>query len=248
MLKEVSLRWPVFLKLNMNKIKQNIPNFITSLNLGAGCLSIIAACHGTQPFWGLMGFQWAFLFMAMGGLADFLDGFAARLLKAYSDLGKELDSLCDLVTFGVAPTLTLFFLMDAIGVDKWLCWTTLLIPICAAFRLGRFNLDTRQATTFIGLPVPANAIFWIGYAQLMWEGVQFLSIWYVFLCFLVVECWLMNSNIPMFSLKMKNLSIKENLPRYLLAVAAGVFCFTLGVGGLFWLIVFYVFCGISFKK
>ena len=231
----------------MNRLIRNIPNCITALNLGAGCLSIIAASHGTSEFWGLLGFQWAFLFMAMAAVADFLDGFAARLLKAYSDLGKELDSLCDLVSFGVAPGLTLFFLLQDIGIDRWLCWTTLLIPICAAFRLARFNLDSRQTTSFIGLPVPANAIFWIGYAQLMFEGVQFLSLWYVFICFLIVECWLMNSNLPMFSLKMKNLSFKENWTRYLLVLAAGLFCFTLGAGGLFWLIVFYVFLGIVFK-
>lgn len=232
----------------MNKIIKNIPNCITALNLGAGCLSIIAASHGTSEFWGLLGFQWAFIFMGIAALADFLDGFAARILKAYSDVGKELDSLCDVVSFGVAPALTLFFLIQDIGIDKWLCWTTLLIPVSAAFRLARFNLDTRQKENFIGLPVPANAIFWVGYAALMYRGVDFLSLWYVFLCFLLVECWLMNSNLPMFSLKMKNLSIKENLPRYLLLIAAGIFCFTLGVGGLFWLIVFYIFCGVAFKK
>lgn len=232
----------------MNKIIQNIPNFITALNLGAGCLALIAASHGIGTFWGLMGFQWAFIFMAMAATADFFDGFAARLLKAYSDVGKELDSLCDLVSFGVAPAFTLFFLMEDIGVDRWLCWTTFLIPVCAAFRLARFNLDTRQSENFIGLPVPANAMFWIGYAALMWQGVLFLSYWYVFLCFLVVECWLMNSEVPMYSLKIKNLSIKDNWPRYLLILAAGVFCFTLGVGGLFWLAVFYVLCGIAFKK
>ena len=232
----------------MNKILKNIPNCITALNIGAGTLAIIAASHGTGDFWGLLGFQWAFIFIGIGAAADFLDGFAARLLKAYSDLGKELDSLCDVVTFGVAPALTLFFLLKDIAVDPWLCWTTLLIPVCSAFRLARFNLDTRQTVSFIGLPVPANAIFWIGYASLIWRGVSFLSVWYVFLCFLIVECWLMNSNIPMFSLKMKNLNFKENLPVYLLALAAGVFCFTLGVGGLFWLIVFYVFCGVVFKK
>lgn len=232
----------------MNIIVKNIPNCITALNIGAGCLAIIAASHGINEFWGLRGFQWAFLFIAMGGLADFLDGFAARLLKAYSDLGKELDSICDVVTFGVAPALALFFLLQDIGVDKWLCWTTLLIPVCAAFRLARFNIDTRQTSTFIGLPVPANAIFWIGYASLMYQGVNFLSYWYVFICFLVLECWLMNSNIPMFSLKVKNLSIRQNLPLYLSAIAAGVFCFNLGAGGLFWLIIFYVLVSISFKK
>lgn len=232
----------------MNKIIKNIPNCITALNMGAGCLSIIAASYGVTNLWGMPGFQWAFIFMAIAAVADFLDGFAARLLKAYSDVGKELDSLCDVVSFGVAPAMTLFFLMKDIAVDPWLCWTTLLIPVCAAFRLARFNLDTRQTESFIGLPVPANAIFWIGYAALMWQGVTFLSVWYVFLCFLVVECWLMNANLPMFSLKIKSLSFRENWPRYLLALAAGVFCFSLGVGGLFWLIVFYVIFGVAFMK
>ena len=232
----------------MNRTVKNIPNGFTTTNLAAGCLSIIAASHGASQFWGLLGFQWAFIFMAIGASADFLDGFVARALKANSELGKELDSLCDLVTFGVAPGLTLFFLIQDIGQDKWLSWTTLLIPIAASVRLARFNLDPRQTTTFIGLPVPANAIFWIGYAALMYQGVQFLSIWYVFICFLLAECWLMNSELPMMSLKIKSLAFKENLPRYLLLIAAGVFCFTLGVGGLFWLIIFYVFCSIAFLR
>ena len=230
-----------------NKIIKNIPNFITCLNIGAGSLAIIAASRSTSPFWGLLGFQWAFIFIAIAACADFLDGFAARVLKAYSDVGKELDSLCDVVSFGVAPALTLFFLLQSMSTDHWICWTTLLIPASAALRLARFNVDTRQSITFIGLPVPANAIFWIGYAALLWEGVEFLSYWYVFLCFLIAECWLMNSPIKMFSLKIKSLSLKENLPAYLLIIAAGVFCFTLGVGGLFWLIWFYLFLSISFK-
>ena len=211
-------------------------------------MAIMAASYSTAPLWGLRGFQWAFIFIAIAALADFFDGFAARMLKAYSNLGKELDSLCDVVSFGVAPAMILFFLLKEIGTDSWLCWTSFLIPVCAAFRLARFNIDTRQTTSFIGLPVPANAIFWIGYAALMWQGVSFLSAWYVFLCFLVVECWLMNSNLTMFSLKMKSLSFKENLPRYLLVPAAGVFCFTLGVGGLFWLIIFYILSSICFKR
>lgn len=232
----------------MNKIRKNISNCITVSNLGAGCMSIISASHGTGELWGLLGFQWAFLFIAMGAVADFLDGLVARLLNSYSDLGKELDSLCDLVTFGVAPAMTLFFLMKDLQLDPWLCWTTLLIPICAALRLAKFNIDTRQTTTFLGLPVPANAIFWIGYAALLWRGIVVLSLWYVFICFLIVECWLMISNIPMFSLKVKTLGFKKNLVPYLLILAAGVFCFTLGTGGLFWLIIFYVLCSIVFKN
>ena len=232
----------------MQKINRNIPNTITSLNLGAGVMAIIAASHGTGSFWGLLGFQWAFIFIGIAALADFFDGFSARMLKFYSDLGKELDSLCDIVSFGVAPAITLFFLINDLVPDKWIGWTVLLIPICAALRLARFNIDPRQTASFIGLPVPANAIFWIGYANFMSEGVEFLYQWYVFIPFLLVECWLMNSNIKMFSLKIKTLSFKENIPRYLTILAAAVFCFTLGVSGLFWLIVFYILCSISFKS
>ncbi|MCH5239193.1 MAG: CDP-diacylglycerol--serine O-phosphatidyltransferase [Muribaculaceae bacterium] len=231
----------------MNKVVKNIPNCITALNLAAGCLAIIAASNATKPFWGLVGFQWAFLFMAMAAIADFLDGLMARILNAYSNLGKELDSLSDLVSFGVAPALTLFFLLQEIGPEPWLSWVCLLIPVCAAFRLAKFNLDSRQAFSFIGLPVPANAIFWIGFANLIYEGVNFLSVWYVLIPFIVVEGWLMNSNIPMFSLKIKSWGLKENFPRYLLILGAAIFCFSLGVSGLFWLILLYVLLSIAFR-
>ena len=230
-----------------NKLKKNTPNCITALNLGPGVLAIITASYSSSILWGLPGYQWAFIFIGIAAVADFFDGFAARMLHAYSDLGKQLDSLCDLVSFGVAPAMVLFFLLRDHGTDQWLCWTTILIPICAAFRLAKFNIDDKQTSSFLGLPVPANAIFWIGYSALMMKGIEFLSIWYVFICFLIAECWLMDSNLPMFSLKIKNLSFKQNLPRYLLIAAAAVCCFTLGVGGLFWLIIFYFLCSLIFR-
>ena len=232
----------------MNIIIKNIPNCITLFNIASGTLAIIASTYSTSELWGMSGFYWAFIFIGIASVADFLDGFAARALKAYSDVGKELDSLCDVVSFGVAPALILFFLLRDIGSVNWLCWTTLLIPLSAALRLARFNVDTRQTYFFIGLPVPANAIFWIGYASLMCKDITFLSKWWVFILFLIVECWLMNSNIKMFSLKFKNFSIKDNWHRYLLVIACCFFCFTLGVGGLFWLIIFYILSSLSFKS
>lgn len=232
----------------MVSIRRNFPNLLTCVNIIGGTLAVIAASYGISELWGLHGFQWAFIFMAIGALADFFDGFSARLLHAYSQVGKELDSLCDVVTFGVAPCITLFFLLRDVGTDPWLCWTTILIPVSAAYRLARFNVDSRQTTSFIGLPVPANAIFWIGYAALIWRGVEFLSVWYVFLIFLIVECLLMNSNIQMFSLKMKDYSFKNNIPQYLLVIATAIFCFSLGTSGLFWVIVFYILSSIAFTK
>lgn len=233
----------------MNAITRNIPNSITCLNLLAGCMAIVAAAKGTLPLWGMAAYQWAFIFIAIGAAADFLDGFAARALHAYSNLGKELDSLCDLVTFGVAPAMIMLNLFQENPATATISWAALLIPVAGAVRLARFNIDTRQATTFIGLPIPANAIFWIGYASLYAsDGVSFLGEWYWFLPILLVECWLMNSPLRIFSLKFKNLKLKENMGRYLLIAATAVCCFTLGVGGLLWLIVFYVLLSVTLKN
>lgn len=233
----------------MNPVKRNIPNSITCINLLAGCMAIVAGSHGMEEMWGLPAYQWAFIFIAIGAVADFLDGFAARALHAYSELGKELDSLCDLITFGVAPAIIVLNLMQQQGLDPWVGWTALLIPVAGAIRLARFNLDTRQSTTFIGLPIPANAIFWIGFAALFAQNdVSFLSTWYWFLPILLIECWLMNSPFKMFSLKFKSLNLKENFPRFLLIAAAAICCFTFGVAGLLWLIVFYVLLSLCLQE
>ena len=216
----------------------------------AGCMAIICASNGESPQWGLRGFEWAYIFIAIAAVADFCDGFAARLLKAYSNLGKELDSLCDLVSFGVAPGLIMYYLLDNPDVLPWLKWCTLIIPAACALRLARFNIDSRQTSVFIGLPVPANAIFWIGYSYLMTYQVGFLSQWYVFLPVLVIIAWLMNSPLKMFSLKFSTWSLKDysNIRRYSLVAAAAVFCFSLGVGGLMWLIIFYILLSINYKS
>ncbi|MBD5356977.1 MAG: CDP-diacylglycerol--serine O-phosphatidyltransferase [Bacteroides sp.] len=224
----------------MNPIVRNIPNTITCINILSGCVAIVAASKGTQPLWGLQAFQWAFIFIAIGAVADFLDGFAARALHAYSNLGKELDSLCDLVTFGVAPAMIMFHLLEGMGVAAWMPWATLLIPISGAVRLARFNIDTRQTTYFIGMPIPANAIFWIGYAATMTAGVGAFSEWYIFLPILIIECWLMNAPMKMFSLKIKDFSLKKIAPQLMLVAAAIILCITLGVGGLMWLMLFYI--------
>lgn len=232
----------------MNPIKANIPNSITCINLVAGCLAIITAANGVETMWGMPAYQWAFIFIAIGAVADFLDGFAARALHAYSNLGKELDSLSDLVTFGVAPAMIVFHLIGQSGCQEWLKWTALLIPVAGAIRLARFNIDTRQTTSFIGMPIPANAIFWIGYSAMYMQGAGFLYEWYVFLPVMAVECWLMNSPVKIFSLKFKNLDFKENAHRFILIIAAVVFCFTLGTGGLLWLIIFYILLSLAFKS
>lgn len=223
----------------MNVITRNIPNSVTCLNLLAGTLAIICAGKGGDPWWGLCGWQWASIFIGIAAVADFLDGFFARMLRAYSALGKELDSLCDLVSFGVAPALTLFNVLPLVEAPEWLRWCLLVIPVGAALRLAKFNIDTRQASFFIGLPVPANAIFWIGYCGMLLDGATFLTYPAVFLPILLLEAWLMVSPFKLFSLKFRDYSLKPNRYRYLLAAAAAVLVFCMGVGGLMWLIVFY---------
>lgn len=223
----------------MNVIVRNIPNTITCMNLVAGVMAIIAAFHGSEPLWGLAGYQWSWIFIGLAAVADFCDGFAARLLHAYSSLGKELDSLCDLISFGVAPSLLIFNCMTEMGGTPWLAWPVLLVPVFGALRLARFNIDDRQTTSFIGLPIPANAIFWIGYSALVYQNVGFLTQWYVFLPVLAVESWLMVSPVHFFSLKFKTWGWKGNQWRWLMIVSAVALVAITGVPGLLWTIAVY---------
>ena len=223
----------------MNVIKRNIPNAVTCLNMAAGVMAILCAAKGSAPLWGLDGIQWAWIFIGIAAVADFLDGFCARLLHAYSELGKQLDSLCDAVSFGVAPGVMMHYALLDAGAPGWTSWCVILIPILGVLRLAKFNIDTRQSVNFIGLPIPANAIFWIGYASLLAQGVGFLATWYWFILILLVETWLMVSPVHFFSLKFKNWGWKENQWRWLMIITTAVLVFCMGVGGLLWTIVVY---------
>ena len=227
----------------MNTIKKNIPNSITCLNILAGVLSIICTIKGDSPLWGLKGYEWGYIFIGIAAVADFLDGFCARLLHAYSDMGKELDSLCDLVSFGVAPALAVYTCFEANG-DSWVKWLALLIAVAGALRLAKFNVDTRQTENFIGLPIPANAIFWIGYTSLVYAGSTLLSSDWMFAIAVIIESWLMISPVKLFSLKFKTWGWKGNEFRWLLIATAIALVFCMGVSGLMWLIIVYVCYGL----
>lgn len=224
----------------MNPIVKNIPNAITCLNMASGVTAIIFASRGNEFFGALPAWEWAFIFIAIAAAADFLDGFAARMLHAYSELGKQLDSLCDMVSFGVAPAMLLFSCIADCSLSPWLPWMAILVPVAGALRLAKFNIDTRQTSSFIGLPIPANAIFWIGFTAMVRSGVLFPASWPWFLPVLILECWLMVSEVPMFSLKLKSWGWRGNQARWILVAAAVVFVFSLGWAGLMWLIVFYI--------
>lgn len=203
----------------MNIITKNIPNAITCLNLAAGFAAIMFAAHAAEPFGSMLGWQWAALCIGIAAVADFCDGFSARLLRAYSNLGKELDSLCDLISFGVAPAAIIFNILLLANAPLWLLCLTVMIPICGALRLARFNIDTHQTTDFIGMPIPANAIFWVGYAAGMMHDSTFMLRPATIACAIVIVSLLMVSSQKMVSLKFKNLNFRENIKRYLVIAA-----------------------------
>lgn len=207
---------------------KHIPNFITSLNLVSGFIAIIFAANGN-----LITSSW-FLLAAM--IFDFMDGFSARLLKAYSPLGKELDSLADVVSFGVAPGLIIYYLLINSGstgspvnlysdVFKTIVFMLIaaIMPVCGAIRLAIFNLDSTQSTSFKGLPIPANALAVIsvviaGHYSNSPLIDSFTSSPLLLIIFTIILSLLMVSRIPLFSLKITNLKLKGNEGRYILFV------------------------------
>ncbi len=183
----------------------------------------------------------AFVLIALSAVADFLDGLVARLLHAVSNIGAELDSLADLVSFGLAPALVLYNMMLGYGEGHW-ALLTLLLPVFGALRLARFNVDTNQTTTFTGLPIPANAIFWIGFtAGYATHHTPLLAVRLL----IVALSLLMVCNLRMFSLKMHNLwSFKDNWAQYLLMTATVAAVVVMGLSGLTFAIILYVLLSI----
>ena len=227
----------------MKAIRNNIPNAITSLNLLCGCLACIAAFHCYDPMCGtaLKGYEWAFIFIALAAVADFCDGLVARALHAVSNIGAELDSLADLVSFGLAPAMVLYNMMLGQGEGHW-ALAALLLPVFGALRLARYNVDPTQGTVFTGLPIPANAIFWIGFTA--WYATHPVNLWIV-LALIVALSLLMVCNLRMFSLKMHNLtSLKQNWAQYLQIIATVAFVAVLGLPGLAAAILLYVLLSI----
>jgi CDP-diacylglycerol--serine O-phosphatidyltransferase len=198
-------------------MKKHIPNSVTCLNLLSGCLGIVFAFQGNLA--------WASYAILIAAVFDFLDGMLARLLKAYSEMGKELDSLADVVSFGVLPSVIIYhlFLQSTHPHLTWVNYSAFLIAIFSALRLAKFNIDTRQSDNFIGLPTPANAI--------LISSLPFISTQEVFLsdilqnslflaAFSLIMGLLLVSEIPLISLKFRGLALKGNLHRYILVFSS----------------------------
>lgn len=186
-------------------IRKHIPNFITMLNLFTGSVGVYYAFDGN--------FKLSFLAILIAGLFDFFDGLAARALKAYSPMGKELDSLADVISFGLAPGVIVFSLLEQSVYPEWVKFAGFIIPVFSALRLAKFNIDENQTASFIGLPTPANAIFWAGMGYSC-SGLLTENSWIVLVLTLVLSALLV-SKLPMFSLKFKNLRWAENKMQYI---------------------------------
>lgn len=221
-------------------MKKHIPNTITCCNLVCGCIATQYALQGN--------FSVALTFIILGATFDFFDGFAARLLHVSSAIGKELDSLADCITFGLAPAAVVYSLMKLAPMPvasdllaELLPYTAFIIAAFSALRLAKFNLDERQSTTFFGLPTPANALFWSALAVGASQWIASSS-WSIYLLLLGTVCSaaILVADIPMFALKFKNYSLADNKLRYGFIIVSAISLALLGWTGFAAIIPLYI--------
>jgi len=209
------------------RMKKHLPNIFTSLNLLAGCMAVVMIFRDHM--------EWAAYLIFLAAFFDLLDGMAARVLRLNSAYGKELDSLADMVSFGFVPGIVVFKLlqqseMDALALPESVLalvqFAPFVITIFSALRLAKFNLDTRQTNSFIGLPVPANTLFVVSLPMILIQEVGDFDVILlnplVLLILSILLSLLLVSEIPLFSLKFKSLSVKENLYQYTLLILSAI--------------------------
>ena len=225
-------------------MKKHIPNLITLGNLFCGTIATIFAVEGD--------FMHAGLFVVLGIILDFFDGFAARLLNVSGELGKQLDSLADMVTSGVVPGVIMLKLLgdkqiglDSFTVPSFLPLLGLLLTLGACYRLAKFNIDTRQSESFIGLPTPAMSLFVISLPLILeYSNIDLVEDIirnnYFLIGVTVLLTYLMNAEIPLFSLKFKEYSIKNNLVKYMFLCISLLMIVILKYIAIPLIIVFYV--------
>lgn len=229
---------------------RHIPNIITCLNLFCGCLAVVSAFNGRLDS--------AAYFIFAAAVFDFFDGFAARMLKVRSDIGKELDSLADVVSFGVAPASIMYMMLlqavvaqgfsnDTFAVGGIISLSAFLIAVFSGLRLAKFNLDTRQTDSFIGLPTPANALFICALAFTARGSGGLASLsgnMYFLLAVTVVFSLLLVSELPLFSLKFKTFDWKSNKIRYIFIMLSAIILAVLHWSGLAAVILLYIFLSV----
>ncbi len=250
---------------------KQIPNIFTLLNLICGCIAIVFILQNGITFQNTAeGIQLinlsqnlclASLFIGIAAVVDFLDGFVARLFNASSEMGKQLDSLADIVSFGVAPSMIIYQFLrmsfsgneDGLNTPMLLLFPAFIIAAAGAYRLARFNLDTAQQFGFKGVPIPAAGLLLASLPLIYWHSNNetILSIlqnkWFLYSLILVVS-WLMVSKMPLMALKFKNVLVKDNLPKYILvgfAIVAAIFLQWLAVPVVF---IAYIILSLAFKN
>ena len=241
----------------MKRIIRSVPNFITTLNLVSGTLAVLMAAEGRPGYAGIL--------ILLAALFDFLDGFSARLLKAYSETGKQLDSLADVISFGVAPGILVYVLMKrslpglmvpladihTAGWNWLLLLSPFLIPVFSALRLAKFNLDPRQSVSFLGMPTPANAMLWASFGMISDFALtpEFPVLLFTsrnLLMAILITSLLLVSELPMFSLKFEGFSLRNNWYRYIFLASSLLLLILLGIYGLAVIILLYIAVSVSF--
>ena len=223
-----------------NIIVRNIPNSITCCNLISGCIATYNAFLGD--------IRMALLWIIVGAVFDFFDGMSARLLKVSSPIGKELDSLADDITFGFAPSAIIFYELsimeypsELLMLKPYLPYFAFVMAAYSALRLARFNLDERQSLGFIGLPTPANALFWgalfVGAQNFMESTAYMLPVVLLMIC---VSCWLLIAEVPMFALKFKQWGWKGNEVKYIFLISCLPLLMIFGITAFSVIIAWYV--------
>lgn len=216
-------------------MKKHIPNTITCLNLFSGCIATYFAFSGIYDI--------TLLFILFAAVFDFCDGMAARALKAYSPKGKELDSLADMISFGLAPGAMVFTFIannahNGLWIDGYLPFVGFLMTVFAGLRLAKFNIDERQTSSFIGLPTPANALFWGGLFYAYYDTLQAVPYWITALA--LVMGVLQIVELPLFSLKFHSLKWRENQIRYLFLGGCIILLAVFRLKAFAWIIIWYL--------
>lgn len=193
------------------QIKRHIPNIITLLNLFCGCIALVFVSE--------LNFEMAFFFVSLGIFLDFFDGFFARLFKVAGPLGLQLDSLADMVTSGIVPGFVMFCMLkqaqNPADANQFMPYLGFIITLGSCYRLANFNIDTRQTDSFIGLPTPANALFILSLPLVIkyFDSLMVFDIltnqWFL-LAIALFSAYILNAEIPLFSLKIKDFTFKKN--------------------------------------
>ena len=220
-------------------IKKQIPNLLTCSNLFSGCIGIVYAFNGDL--------KTVAFFVIISGIFDFFDGFAARLLHVKSDIGKELDSLADVISFGFLPGVIMFQLLKINSTTDFLPYAAFIIPVFSALRLAKFNIDARQTEDFIGLNTPMNTFFIISLPYLI-DDEAWLSNVYVLLGIILIVSYLLISELKLFSMKINNLKWEPNKYKFIFLIMSFVLLAFLKFAALPIILILYIlFSQIHFK-